>query len=117
MKHLHLNRYIAALLIPASIAGSAYAIQAKAAETNDAIGATKATVTMNYAVDLALQKVPGTAVSAKYEDEGGRAVWEVEVLATNSEVHDLKVDAASGDVLKDRIDQVDRNDDDEDKDD
>ena len=111
----HLNKYIATVLITAGIAGTAYAAQAKEAEINDAIAATSAAITMHYAVDLALQKVPGTAVAAEFEDEDVRAVWEIEIVASNKSVHDLKIDATSGDVLQDRIDDAD--DDDEDKDD
>lgn len=110
----NLNRYITAVLIPVGLAGVAYGAQAKESEKNDALSAAQASVTINSAIDRALAKVPGIVVAAEYENEDGKAVWEVEVLAANKSVHDLTIDASNGKILSN---QNDSDDDGEDKDD
>jgi len=109
----HLNKYLTVGLITTTFAGSAFTVQASEADINDAVNAANATVTMQYAVELALQKVPGMAVGAKFKGDDGKTVWKIEIVDSNQTSHDLKIDATSGDVLKNRIDQADY----EDKDD
>ncbi len=112
----NMNKYIAAVLITAGLSGAAYAVQAKESGVNDALAAASARVTIKSAIDQALNKVPGTVVAVEYENEDGKAVWEVEVLAANKSVHDLTIDASSGKVLSNQVDSNDDGDD-EDKDD
>ena len=109
----NLNRYITAALFTSVLAGATYGVQAKESETNDALTVSNAKVSINSAIELALQKVPGIAVAAEYENDDGESVWEVEVLAANKSVHDLTIDAVTGKVLSNKIDSDDH----EDKDD
>jgi uncharacterized membrane protein YkoI len=106
----HMRKYIAVGLITAGVAGTVYTVQAKVARINDALGVTTANVTLGDAVGLASRIVPGTPVAAQFEDEAGKAVWKVEILASDQTVHDLDIDAASGDVLKNRVDKPDHED-------
>ncbi|CAL9586606.1 hypothetical protein SUDANB176_05147 [Streptomyces sp. enrichment culture] len=60
-------------------------------------------VTAADAITAALKHTPGTAVSAELDDEdeddGGKAVWEVDVLAGGDTWHSVRVDPATGRVL------------------
>ena len=58
-----------------------------------------AKVTLQKAVDAALKAVPGTAESAELDDDGGRAVWDVDVLGDDGRWHEVRVDAVSAAVL------------------
>ena len=101
------NKYIAAILITAGFAGAAFASQAKEAQLNDAIAAADARVSIATALNLALKKVPGTAVGAKFEERDGHSFWKVEVLAGNREVRDLMIDSTTGKLLKNLADRED----------
>ncbi len=109
----HLKTIVAAALISGGLAGTAYAVQAKDSADNDAKSAAEATITLNSALEIALQSVPGTAVGVEFENEDGIALWEVEILASNQQVYDLEIDAISGEVLKNKIDKDDREEDDD----
>jgi uncharacterized membrane protein YkoI len=103
---------IAALLLAAGLSASAYAAQANESEKNDSIAATKAAVTIDHALNLSLQKVPGTAISILFDqgDKNGKAIWKVEILASQGELHDLRIDAQTGVVLNNSIDKKDSED-------
>jgi len=104
------KKHLATVLITAGLAGAAFASQAKDAQLNDAVAASGANLTLNGALTLALQEVPGTAVSAKFEDRNGHAVWAVEILASNQEVRNLLIDSTTGNVLQNSTDRIDRKD-------
>ncbi|WP_327703993.1 PepSY domain-containing protein [Streptomyces decoyicus] len=61
------------------------------------------------ATDKALKAVPGTVVSYSLDDNdrNGSAVWEVDVLGKDHKSHDVTIDAASGKVLNQHVDQDD----------
>lgn len=96
------------------LAGTAYVAQAKSSESNDAEAVTQASVSMNKAIEIALEQVPGNVVGAEFENDDGQALWEVEILAANKEVYELEIDAASGKVLKQKKDEDDDEKDDRD---
>ncbi len=50
------------------------------------------------AVDIAVQKVGGTAESVDFKHKNGSSYFEVDVIAGNQK-HEVKIDAASGQVL------------------
>jgi uncharacterized membrane protein YkoI len=102
------KKHIAAALITAGLAGAAFAAQAKEVQLNDAVAASGANLTLNGALNLALQEVPGTAVSAKFEDRNGQSVWAIEILASNQEVRNLLIDSTTGNVLQNSTDHLDR---------
>lgn len=59
-------------------------------------------VTAAGAIAAALKHTPGTAVSAELDDEdddGGKAVWEVDVLGKGDTWYSVRVDPGSGKVL------------------
>lgn len=67
-------------------------------ETDD--GNLSASITAAQATTSALTAQPGTVGKAELEDEDGKAVYGIEVTATNGTKYDVKVDANTGKVLK-----------------
>ncbi|MFJ6931036.1 PepSY domain-containing protein [Streptomyces nigra] len=65
-----------------------------------------ADVTAAEAIAAALERTPGTAVSAELDDDGSR-VWEVTVVKADGTEHDVRVSAGDGKVLSDRRDDDD----------
>jgi len=108
----HLNKIVASMVLVGmvllgALAGTAYIAQAKNSESEDARAVTQATVSMNKAIEIAQQQVPGDVVGAEFENEDGQILWEVEILAANKEVYELEIDATSGKVLKQKKDHDD----------
>ncbi|MFI8295533.1 PepSY domain-containing protein [Streptomyces nigra] len=68
-----------------------------------------ADVTAAEAIAAALERTPGTAVSAELDDDGSR-VWEVTVVKADGSEHDVRVSAGDGKVLSDRRDDDDDDD-------
>ncbi len=66
----------------------------------------------------ALKAVPGTVVSYSLDDNdrNGSTVWEVDILGKDHKSHDVTIDAASGKVLDQHVDQDDNDDHDGDDD-
>jgi uncharacterized membrane protein YkoI len=71
----------------------------------------RAAVSLTQAVDAALKAVPGEVEEAELDDEHGRTVWEIDVLASNGTWRDVVVDAATGKVTANRADRPDDDDD------
>ncbi|MFD7697581.1 PepSY domain-containing protein [Streptomyces sp. NPDC059805] len=63
-------------------------------------------VTAAEAIAAALERTPGTAVSAELDDDDSR-VWEVTVVEGDGTEHDVRVSAGDGKVLSDRRDDDD----------
>ncbi|MGD8421774.1 MAG: PepSY domain-containing protein, partial [Gammaproteobacteria bacterium] len=102
------KKQLATVLITVGLAGAAFASQAKEPRMNDAYEAAGANVSIVSALNLALDEVPGTAVGAKFEDnENGHSFWKVEILASNQQVRDLKIDSTTGQVLSNLADRED----------
>ncbi|TMR27569.1 PepSY domain-containing protein [Actinomadura geliboluensis] len=80
---------------------------AAAAPSDDRPGGAAAApeVALAQAADAALKKVPGTVAEAELDDEDGKAVWELDVLAQDGTWHDVTVDSGDGKVLTDRADE------------
>ncbi|MEJ8649457.1 PepSY domain-containing protein [Streptomyces sp. MS1.AVA.3] len=70
------------------------------------------------ATDKALNAVPGTVVSYSLDDNdrNGSTVWEIDVLGKDHKSHDVTIDAATGKVLGQHVDQDDQGDNDGDDD-
>ncbi|MFJ7342509.1 PepSY domain-containing protein [Streptomyces sp. NPDC101110] len=76
---------------------------------DDAERASSADVTASEAIASALKHTSGTVVSAELDDEddGGKVVWTVDVLAGDDTWHSVDVDPASGRVLGSHTDDED----------
>jgi uncharacterized membrane protein YkoI len=68
-------------------------------------------VALGDAIDTALAKVPGKALSAEAEFDDGKAVYEVMILSDGKMV-EVEIDATTGAILE--VEQEDDEDDDED---
>ena len=92
-----------------ALISATFSIQAKDSHSvNDALAVTTATVTLEQAVSIALQTVPGTAVKAEFDNDDGQTLWEVEIVATDKQqVYELKIDANSAKVVTQGIDKDD----------
>ena len=105
---LHQTAAVTTLLL-AGLGGGALAA---GTAQNDALGINDAGISLTQAIAAAEQQVGGKASKAEYEDEDGRAVFEVEVLKGN-EVMDVQVDPADGTVLASAQDKPDQGEDEE----
>ncbi len=98
-------------LLTTSAAGIATATQQingsiKITQDNEANYANLASVSLDQAVASALKAQPGKVIKAGLENEDGFLVWGVEV-ASNNQIHEVKVDAKNAKVLKIETDQPD----------
>ena len=108
-----LRKFVASMVIAGALLGTAHGVQAKSSESEEAQAVTQASVSMNSAIEIALQQVPGNVIGAEFENEDGQIVWEVEILAANKEVYELEIDATSGKVLEQKKDDDDEDEDDD----
>jgi len=111
-----LNKIIAAAVISGlTLTGTTMVAQAKSTPTNDALEVTSSSVTLEQAIGIAQQAVPGTPAKAEFSKDDGTAVWEVEMINNNQQAFDIEIDATSGKVLKQVADKADHEDDDDEK--
>lgn len=100
---------IAALLAAAGIATAGGLAWAKDAGVNDAVAAlANAKITLEQAVAAAQQHhAGGKATKAELESEKGATFYEIEIVAADHQVFDVKVDAVDGKVLSSTVDKHD----------
>lgn len=114
MKRNFIIGSVVAAIVAAS--GVAFATQAANAE-NDAVAyLAKAKVTLGQAVTIAEAQLNGRATSAELDSEGGAVAYKVEVVAANSKVFDMRIDAVDSKVLSSMQDVADREGEDDDND-
>ncbi|TQS75291.1 hypothetical protein DX933_07095 [Ornithinibacillus gellani] len=56
-------------------------------------------ITIEEAMQIALQRVPGEVVKVELETEQGRLVYEVEIMTANGVKYEIDVDANSGTIV------------------
>lgn len=69
-------------------------------ETNKAKVAKEATFTMQQAIKVALDTMPGTPYQVELETEDGKSVWEVVILTDKGDVQEVYVDSVNGTIVK-----------------
>ncbi|WP_291490636.1 PepSY domain-containing protein [Desulfurella sp.] len=99
------------LLLATSAAGIATASSQlngsiKITQDNEANYANLASVNIDQAVASALKAQPGQVIKAGLENEDGYLVWGIEI-ASNNQIHEVKVDAKNAKILKIEKDQTD----------
>lgn len=99
------------LLFTTSASGIALASQelqssVKITHDNEVNYAKLANVTIDRAIASALKVEPGQVIKAELENENGYLVWGVEV-ASNNQIHEVKVDAKNAKILKIGTDKPD----------
>ena len=83
----------------ATALGLGMPLAANAAGPHEAEALNKATVTLAQATQIAERQEPGKTISAEFDIEKDRPLWEVKVLG-NGGVKEYKIDASSGAVVK-----------------
>jgi len=61
--------------------------------------AENAKVTINQAIKIASEKVPGKVVEAELEKKHDKLVWEVEIVTAENKLMEIHIDAESGAVI------------------
>ena len=61
--------------------------------------ATSTRITIDEAVEKALENIVGQVIVAELEKRGGKTIWNVEILTTEEAIVAVSVDAVSGSVL------------------
>lgn len=106
-RHLKTSLVAFAIVLGAGV-GVTLAARAAGGE-NDAVATlAQAHIGLTQAVDIALAQTAGRATRAELGDENGHAVYEIEVVAANNQVFDVKVDAVAGKLLSSQADKADR---------
>jgi uncharacterized membrane protein YkoI len=70
--------------------------------------ASMAKVQMDSAIKAALKEVQGKALRAELENENGYLVYGIEIVKTDHQIVDVKVDAGDGKILKVENDRKDK---------
>lgn len=101
----NLKKIVLTTLLSAGLMGTAFVAQAdNKSRSQDAQAISTASVSINKAVEIALAAVPGAVTEAEFEVEDGKSIWEVEVLDANQQMYKIEIDANSGDVLENKLD-------------
>ncbi|MFK5987100.1 MAG: PepSY domain-containing protein [Pseudomonadota bacterium] len=102
-----LSKTIAVISITACIAGTSFYVYAES-ENNDALAVKNAIVNLSQALSTALKTVPGVASKAEFSNDDNNFVWEIEIIGQDQQVHDIEINANSGTVVKNSIDNNDQ---------
>ena|GEM_PF-916777 len=70
------------------------------------IASAKAVITMEKAIQIALNEFPGTVYEAELDREDGRLIYEIEIKA-NGEEADFDIDAFTGEIISIEIEEDD----------
>lgn len=70
-------------------------------------GLLTAKLSIEEAILTAKSKFPGQALEAEFENEKGKAVYEIEIASSTGAVTEVKVDAQSGELLSNDIEDHD----------
>lgn len=100
-----LNKIAVATVICGGLMSTIFVAQAdNKSHTEDALALSTYSISMNKALEIAVAAVPGSPIEAEFEVEDGRSIWEVEVLDAKQQKHEIEIDATSGEVLKQELD-------------
>lgn len=61
-------------------------------------------ITINQAMAIALERVPGQVVKAELDYDDGRLVYEIDVRTAEGYKYEVKVDANTGTILRVKLD-------------
>jgi len=105
----NVNKIITATLFSGALLGTAVVANAGNRDKliDEVAAMNEASIKMNKAVEIALATIPGAAKEAEFEVEDGKSIWEVEVVNADKQVFEVEIDAMSGEVLKQELDDGD----------
>ena len=98
----NIQKTIAALVAAGLIGGVSVANAGSGKKAHMQIA--DASVQVNDAIQIATAAVPGKVYEAEFELEGKQAVWEVEILTAENQRVEVEIDANTGDILKQKVD-------------
>ena len=75
---------------------------------HEAAQASLAKKTVQQAIDAAVSRQSGTVLRVELQNEDGFLVYNVEVASPDKKVHEIKVDAGDGSILRIDVDSADR---------
>ena len=87
-------------------ANNGQVLDSKVEQDNEKENAPNATFSIEQAIAAAQSKTGGKVKEAELDNENGQAVYKVETVS-GTQKHDVKVDAANGQVIFDQLDQED----------
>lgn len=61
-------------------------------------------ISIEDAIGIARDRVPGQVVQAELEREGGRMIFEVDIISTQGPKYEVKVDANTGEIIQVELD-------------
>jgi len=99
----HLKKTMAATLITAGIIGVA-SVAIADNDKNDHLLLQDTKIQFDNAVQIAMNAVPGKVFEAELELEDTLAVWEVEILNAEKQMVEIEIDANTGEILSQEID-------------
>ncbi|MFT4730927.1 MAG: hypothetical protein ACI9UN_005460 [Granulosicoccus sp.] len=97
------NAIVTAIVAASALSGIGWIAVANA-NTDKAAEVAKVTIAHDQAVKIALQAVPGSVVESEFESENGVSLWEIAILGANQQVTEIEVDANTGKILSQKID-------------
>jgi len=101
-----MKKLFKALLIAATCLSSL--ITYSKTNENDALKLKRVKVSMKQAVAEAIKARHGDVVKVELEDEEGRMVWNIEIVASiDSKVYDTSIDATTGQLISSKLDKED----------
>jgi len=74
----------------------------------EAAQASLAKITVQQAISAALSRQSGTVLRVELQNEDGFLVYNVELASADKKVHEIKVDAGDGSILRIDVDSADR---------
>ena len=73
----------------------------------EAAQASLAKLTVQQAIDAAVSRQSGTVLRVELQNEDGFLVYNVELASADKKVHEIKVDAGDGSILRIDVDSAD----------
>jgi len=61
-------------------------------------------ITMEEAIGISREQMPGQVVKAELESKHGRLIYEVDIVSTQGPKYEVKVDANTGEVIEVELD-------------
>jgi uncharacterized membrane protein YkoI len=74
----------------------------------EAAQASLAKLTIQQAINAAVSRQSGTVLRVELQNEDGFLVYNVELASADKKVHEIKVDAGDGSILRIDVDSADR---------
>ena len=99
----HIKKTMTASLITAAMIGAA-SLAIADMDKNEQQQLADANIQFSDAIEIAMTAVPGKVFEVELELEDEQAVWEVEILSVENQQVEVEIDANTGEILSQEID-------------